>query len=43
VPTISMDQYGNTLARWLGLPDADASDVFVNIDRFPSRFLGFLG
>jgi len=43
VPTVSMDQYGNTLARWLGLPDADASDVFVNIDRFPSRFLGFLG
>jgi uncharacterized protein (DUF1501 family) len=43
VPTISMDQYGNTLARWLGLPDADSSDVFVNIDRFPSRFLGFLG
>jgi len=43
VPTISMDQYGNTLARWLGLPDADASDVFVNLDRFPTRFLGFLG
>ena len=43
VPTISMDQYGNTLARWLGLPDADASDVFVNLDRFPARFLGFLG
>jgi uncharacterized protein (DUF1501 family) len=43
VPQISMDQYGNTLARWLGLPDADAPDVFVNIDRFPTRFLGFLG
>jgi len=43
VPTVSMDQYGNTLARWLGLPDADASDVFVNLDRFPTRFLGFLG
>ena len=43
VPTVSMDQYGNTLARWLGLPDADASDVFVNLSRFPTRFLGFLG
>ena len=43
VPTISIDQYGNTLARWLGLPDADASEVFVNLDRFPTRFLGFLG
>jgi uncharacterized protein (DUF1501 family) len=43
VPTISIDQYGNTLARWLGLPDADASEVFVNLDSFPTRFLGFLG
>jgi uncharacterized protein (DUF1501 family) len=43
VPQVSMDQYGNTLARWLGLPDADATDVFVNLDRFPTRFLGFLG
>jgi hypothetical protein len=43
VPQVSMDQYGNTLARWLGLPDADADDVFVNLDRFPTRFLGFLG
>jgi uncharacterized protein (DUF1501 family) len=43
VPTISIDQYGNTLARWLGLPDPDASEVFVNLDRFPTRFLGFLG
>ena len=43
VPTISIDQYGNTLARWLGLSDADASEVFVNLDRFPTRFLGFLG
>ena len=43
VPTVSMDQYGNTLARWLGLPDASADDVFPNLDRFPTRFLGFLG
>ncbi|MBO0857164.1 MAG: DUF1501 domain-containing protein [Chloracidobacterium sp.] len=43
VPTVSMDQYGNTMARWLGLPDASANDVFVNLDRFPTRFLGFLG
>ncbi len=43
VPTVSMDQYGNTLARWLGLPDADADDVFPNLNRFPTRFLGFLG
>jgi uncharacterized protein (DUF1501 family) len=43
VPRYSMDQYGNTLARWFGLSDADASDVFPNLDRFATRNLGFLG
>lgn len=43
VPTISIDQYGATLARWFGLPDADANDVFPNLSRFSTRFLGFLG
>jgi uncharacterized protein (DUF1501 family) len=43
VPTISIDQYGNTLARWFGLSDASANDVFLNLNRFPTRFLGFLG
>jgi hypothetical protein len=37
-----MDQYGNTLAQWFGLSDAAAVDVFPNLDRFPSRELGFL-
>jgi uncharacterized protein (DUF1501 family) len=43
LPNNSMDQYGNTLARWFGLSDADASDVFPNLDRFAPRNLGFLG
>jgi uncharacterized protein (DUF1501 family) len=43
VPETSMDQYGNTLARWFGLGDAAANDVFPNLDRFPMRDLGFLG
>ncbi|HEU4389531.1 MAG TPA: DUF1501 domain-containing protein, partial [Blastocatellia bacterium] len=43
VPTISMDQYGNTLARWFGLSDASANDVFPNLSNFSTRFLGFLG
>jgi uncharacterized protein (DUF1501 family) len=43
VPQISMDQYGNTLARWFGLSDASANDVFPNLNRFSTRFLGFLG
>ena len=42
VPETSMDQYGNTLARWFGLSDAAANDVFPNLDRFPTRVLGFL-
>jgi uncharacterized protein (DUF1501 family) len=42
VPETSMDQYGNTLAAWFGLSDAAANDVFPNLDRFPTRVLGFL-
>lgn len=42
-PTLSIDQYGNTLARWFGLGEADADDVFVNLDRFGMKTLGFLG
>jgi uncharacterized protein (DUF1501 family) len=42
IPDNSMDQYGNTLANWFGLSDADATDVFPNLDRFGMRTLGFL-
>jgi hypothetical protein len=38
-----MDQYGNTLAQWFGLSDTAADDVFPNLNRFPTRDLGFLG
>jgi uncharacterized protein (DUF1501 family) len=43
VPENSMDQYGNTLAQWFGLSAAAADDVFPNLNRFPTRDLGFLG
>jgi uncharacterized protein (DUF1501 family) len=43
VPEISMDQYGNTLAEWFGLGAAAADDVFPNLNRFPTRSVGFLG
>jgi uncharacterized protein (DUF1501 family) len=43
VPETSMDQYGNTLAQWFGLSDTAADDVFPNLNRFPTRDLGFLG
>jgi uncharacterized protein (DUF1501 family) len=42
IPTISMDQFGNTLARWFGLSDGDANDVFPNLSNFQTRNLGFL-
>jgi len=41
IPTTSVDQYGATLARWYGLPDANIPDVFPFINRFGSSNLGF--
>lgn len=43
IPTTSVDQYGATLARWLGLGDAQIATVFPNLGRFASGSLGFLG
>lgn len=42
VPTTAVDQYGATLARWYGVPDADLPAVFPNIGRFATSDLGFL-
>ena len=42
IPTTSVEQYGATLARWYGLPDANIPDVFPFINRFNSTNLGFL-
>ncbi len=43
IPTTSVDQYGATLARWFGVPDADLASVFPNLSRFAPSSLGFLG
>lgn len=43
IPSTSMDQYGATLARWLGVPDAQLASVFPNIGNFANANLGFLG
>ena len=43
LPTISVDQYGATIARWFGLADSQLADVFPNIGNFSARNLGFLG
>lgn len=42
LPTISVDQYGATLASWFGLSDSQLSDVFPNIGNFSKRNLGFM-
>lgn len=42
IPTTAVDQYGATLARWMGLSDTDLATVFPNLGRFASADLGFM-
>jgi uncharacterized protein (DUF1501 family) len=42
IPTVSVDQYGATLARWFGVAPAAMSLVFPNIGAFPTADLGFM-
>jgi uncharacterized protein (DUF1501 family) len=42
LPTISVDQYGATLASWFGLSATQIADVFPNIGNFSNRNLGFM-
>jgi uncharacterized protein (DUF1501 family) len=42
VPTVSVDMYGGTLARWFGLNEAELPLVFPLINNFPSSNLGFM-
>jgi uncharacterized protein (DUF1501 family) len=42
IPTTAVEQYGATLARWFGLPDASIAQVFPNLGRFPAANLGFM-
>lgn len=42
IPTTSTDQYGATLASWLGVPAAQLPTVFPNLGNFGSSNLGFL-
>lgn len=42
IPTTAVDQYGATLARWYGVPEADLPAVFPNLSRFATANLGFL-
>ncbi len=44
LPSISVDQYGATLARWFGIGDSTLPDIFPNLARFDAstRNLGFM-
>jgi len=42
IPTVAIDQYGATLASWVGVSNADLAAVFPNIGRFGQSNLGFL-
>ena len=42
LPTISVDQYGATLAGWFGLSATQIADVFPHIGNFNQRDLGFM-
>jgi uncharacterized protein (DUF1501 family) len=43
IPTIAVDQYGATLAKWFGVPPAQLQGVFPNLGKFATGDLGFLG
>mgnify|MGYP005813701275 CR=1 FL=1 len=42
IPTTSIETFGATLMRWLGIPPADLPYVFPNLGAFPVQDLGFL-
>ncbi len=42
LPTQSLDQYGATLAKWMGINDTDLLQIFPNLQNFNLRNLGFL-
>ena len=42
IPTTSLEQYGATLTRWLGIAEGDLRYVFPNIGAFANSNLGFM-
>jgi uncharacterized protein (DUF1501 family) len=42
IPTTSVDQYGATLASWMGVPDSGLNNIFPNLPNFAKQKLGFV-
>ncbi|MFW5427361.1 MAG: DUF1501 domain-containing protein [Methylophagaceae bacterium] len=42
IPKYGVDQYGATLAKWMGMSDSDLSEIFPNLDNFNTNDLGFM-
>lgn len=42
IPKYGVDQYGATLARWMGMTDSDMNDIFPNLHNFNTKDLGFM-
>lgn len=42
IPTLSVDEYSATLAKWFGLSSADLNEVFPNLSRFATPDVGFM-
>ncbi|PIE89006.1 MAG: hypothetical protein CR997_13490 [Acidobacteria bacterium] len=42
IPTLSVDQFNATLAKWFGVPDADMDSIFPHLSRFNERDIGFM-
>lgn len=43
LPTVSVDQYGATLAKWFGVSSSALATVFPNLANFSSSDIGFMG
>ncbi len=42
IPSVSVDQYSATLAKWLGVNSCDIDTIFPFVHSFPTADLGFL-
>ncbi len=42
LPSVSLSQYGATLARWFGASDTDLDTIFPTLPSFSNRDLGFM-